>query len=386
MTKKKKMLAVVLTVVAAGVVFSICTFAGTMTYKDSKDLVFYGTAEADQIDISAEVSGRIEEIRVEEGRKVVPGSVVAIIDSPENRLKELQSEISLESAENEFLKVKEGSREEEINIQKAIVRQGESALEQAEAAASQAEAAVKQTEQSLNTAQETYEQKKEQYEKTKILYDNGAATEQDVDNTEYAANTAFYAFNAAKHSLDMANAQLEGARAQVESIKSQLAASEEKLRLLVNGADERSINSAGYGVAQAKQGLELSKLISDKSHIKAFAGGVVETLYYNRGEYVTAGSTVMTLTDLENLWVKVYIPERALTSASLGKIVSIKSDFLKGKSIKGEIVYISPEAEFTPMNIVTKEDRMKLVFAVKVKILDNLESIKPGMLLDVDIR
>ncbi|WDU83033.1 hypothetical protein [Caloramator sp. Dgby_cultured_2] len=56
---------------------------------------------------------------------------------------------------------------------------------------------------------------------------------------------------------------------------------------------------------------------------------------------------------------------------------------MKDKNIKGEIVYISPEAEFTPMNIVTKEDRTKLVFAVKVKILDHLDSVKPGMLLDV---
>jgi HlyD family secretion protein len=66
--------------------------------------------------------------------------------------------------------------------------------------------------------------------------------------------------------------------------------------------------------------------------------------------------------------------------------VSIKCDYLKDKVISGKVIYISPEAEFTPLNIVTKEDRMKLVFAVKVKILDNLDSIKPGMLLDVNVK
>jgi HlyD family secretion protein len=357
-----------------------------MTGKDSEGLVFYGTAEADQTDISAEISGRIEELKVEEGQKVVPESIVAIIDTPESEIRERQSGISVENAVNELLKVKEGSREEEINIQKAMVRQGESALKQAEAAVSQAEASVGQMKQSMNTASETYRQKNEFYEKTKALFEKDAATEQEVDNAEYAATTALYALDASKYSYDMSNAQLKGAKAQADSVKSQLAASKEKLALLINGATERTVRSAEYGVAQAEQGLELSKLTLGKSQIKAYTGGVVDTVYFSRGEYVTAGSTVMTLRDLNSLWVKVYIPERALTSVSVGKEVKLRSDFLKDKTIKGQVVYISPEAEFTPVNIVTKEDRLKLVFGVKVKILDNLESIKPGMLLDVDMR
>jgi HlyD family secretion protein len=82
---------------------------------------------------------------------------------------------------------------------------------------------------------------------------------------------------------------------------------------------------------------------------------------------------------------QIYVPERVLPNLKLGKPVSIRCDYLKEKEIKGQIIYISSEAEFTPINIVTKEDRMKMVFAVKVKILDNLDSIKPGMLLDVNV-
>jgi HlyD family secretion protein len=86
------------------------------------------------------------------------------------------------------------------------------------------------------------------------------------------------------------------------------------------------------------------------------------------------------------MWVKVYVPESILPSIRLNKEVTLKSDFLKDKTIKGKIIYISPEAEFTPMNIVTKKDRMKLVYEVKIKILDNLESVKPGMLMDVNLK
>lgn len=369
---RKKIPALLMLLVAAGAVLAACTFVKPMTNKSHNEMVYYGTAEAEQIDISTEINGIIKELKVEEGQKVSAGDIVAVIASPENLIKESQAEISVGSAENELQKVKEGSRQEEINMQKAAVRQAEAAVKQSEAAVSLAE-------QNVNIARETYDQKKEQYEDIKALFENDAATRQELDNAEHALNTASYALNGSEHSL-------EYARAQSEAAKAQLAAAEEKLGLLVNGTTQRNINSAEYAVAQAEKGLELSKLIRDKSNVRAFAGGIVETTNFNEGEYVGMGSPIVTLVNLNNLWVKIYVPESALPLVKLGKPVAIRSDFLKGKTIKGEITYISPEAEFTPVNVVTKEDRMKLVFAVKVKILDNLESIRPGMLLDVDIR
>ncbi|MGE5631660.1 MAG: HlyD family secretion protein [Caulobacteraceae bacterium] len=384
MSKKNK-LTLILLVAVVGLIFTACTFVRSMTNKDSKNLVFYGTAEADQVDISAETSGRVKEIKAEEGQKVLPNSVVAVIDSPENNIKAEQSKISVKNAENELQKVEEGSRKEEINMQKALVNQGEYALKQSTAAVKQLEAAVKQAEQVVNTAREAYQQSKENYDRIKVLYNSGAATQQEMDNAEHAANTAMYALNSANHSLDSVKSQLEGAAAQSGNAQAHLTAAKEKLRLLTNGATQSTRNTAQYGVEQAEKGLELSNVLAGKSNVTTLTGGIVETVYYSKGEFVGAGSPIMTLTDPDSLWVKIYIPERALSSVKLGKQVSITCDFLKGKTIKGQIVYISPEAEFTPVNIVTKEDRMKLVFGVKVKILDNLESIKPGMLLDVNI-
>ncbi len=348
--------------------------------------IFYGTAEAEQIDISAEISGKINEIRVQEGQRVAAGDLLATIETPENRIKLEQSELSVGSAENELARTEEGSREEEINIQKALVKQGEAALSQAEAGTKQVEALKGQAEQNLKSAQEAYALKKNQYEDIKVLFDNAAATQQDLENAEYSMNTTAYAMESAKHLFDSAKAQLESAKAQVEGAKSQLAAAREKLALLVNGATERSINASKYGVEQAEKGLELAKLAIDKSKVLSAKDGIIETISFSEGEYVGVGSPLMTITDQSDLWVKIYVPERVLPELKLGKPVVIKCDYLKGKDIRGEIIYISPEAEFTPVNIVTKEDRMKLVFEVKVKILDNLDSIKPGMLLDVNIK
>ena len=386
MKSKKKFAIPVAIVLIAVIAYIGFTYVRSITSGTGDSFVFYGTAEAEQIDVSAEVSGRIKEIKVQEGQTVRAGSLVAVIDTPENQVKAEQSEISVESAENELARTAEGNREEEINIQRALVQQGEAAARQVQNAVKQVDASVGQAEQNLKSSQETFTLKKDQYDDIKVLFDTGAATEQDLKNAEYAMNTALNALESAKHSVESAKAQLSGSKAQLDGANAQLAASQEKLRLLINGATERSISASEYGVAQAEKGLELTKLVLDKSKVSAAKDGIIETVNFSEGEYVGLGSPLMTIMDQSDLWVKIYVPEKALPSLKLGKQVSIKSDYIKGKEIKGQIIYISPEAEFTPINIVTKEDRMKLVFAVKVKIMDNLDSIKPGMLLDVNVK
>ncbi|KUO69862.1 MAG: hypothetical protein APF77_17720 [Clostridia bacterium BRH_c25] len=386
MAIKKKLVIPAAVVLIAAIGYIGFTYVSSFNSKAQDSFIFYGTAEAEQIDVSAEVGGRVKELKVQEGQLVEEGSLLAIIDTPENRIKAEQSELSVGSAENELARTEEGNREEEINIQKAVVQQGEAVLSQAEAGIKQSEAMVGQGEQGLKSAQETYDLKKDQYDDIKVLFDNGAATQQDLENAEYALNTAMYSVENARHSVELAKAQLSASKAQVESTRYQLAAAEEKLRLLIAGATERSLAASRYSVVQAEKGLELTKLTLDKSNVLAMKGGIIETVNFSEGEYVGVGSPLMTIVDQSDLWVKIYVPEKALPSLKLGKTVSIKCDYLKEKEIKGQIVYISPEAEFTPINIVTKEDRMKLVFAVKVKILDNLDSVKPGMLLDVNVK
>ena len=386
MIKKKKIIITIAVLLIAVIGYLGVAYMKPTIADSSNNYIFYGTAEAEQIDISAEVSGRLKEIKVLEGQYIEAGSLLAIIDAPENQLKLEQSEISVESAENELMRVEEGSREEEIMIQRAVVEQTEATVRQFENTVKQAEAMVGQSEQSHKSAQDAYALKKKQYDDIKVLYENGAATKQDLDNAEYALNTAAYSVESARHSVDSSKAQMSGSQAQQESAKAQLTAASEKLRLLENGATKRSINASEYSVAQAEKGLALTKLLLDKSRVSAVKNGMIESVNFSEGEYVGVGSPLMTITDLSDLWVKIYVPEKVLQEIKTGKSVSIKCDYLKDREISGQIVYISPEAEFTPLNIVTKEDRMKLVFAVKVKILDNLDSIKAGMLLDVNIK
>lgn len=386
MKKGKKIVFPVLVLLFAAILYTGTAYMKSANTAEGNNQIYYGTVEAEQMDISAEVSGRLKEVNVEEGQSVKAGELLAVIDAPENRIKVEQSELSLGSAENELLRTEEGNRKQEIDIQRAQVKQCEAALKQAEAAVEQTKAAVAQSEENRKGAQETYNLRKQDFEDIKVLYDNEAASKQEYENSEHAMNTALHTAENAAHSLESANAQLTASTAQAESAKFQLEAAREKLDLLIAGATERSLEASKYGVSQAEKGLSLSRLALDKSNVMSLKAGTVETINFSAGEFVGVGSPLITLIDKADLWVKVYVPEKALPGLTTGKQVSIKCDYLKDKIIKGEVSYIATEAEFTPLNIVTKEDRMKLVYAVKVKILDNLESIKPGMLLDVDLK
>ncbi|WP_343069660.1 HlyD family secretion protein [Clostridium aciditolerans] len=340
--------------------------------KQKDEFVYYGTVEADKINLSTEIGGKVKEIKLQEGSKVKAGELIATIDSDENSLKLQDSEIAIKSAENELGKTQDGTRAEEIKAQEALVRQAQSLVKQGEAA-------VKIAENNLNSAQTNFDYKKKIYDDAAALYQSGADSKYKMDAAKNELDNATNVLNNAKDSL-------ESSRAQVSNYSAQLDSSNEKLQLLVNGATERDKNSAQYGVEKAKNSYELNKVMLDKSNIVTSTDGIIETINFKKGEYIAPGSAVATLLDDKNLWVKIYVPESVLTHIKLEKEVTLTSDFLKDKTIKGKIIYISPEAEFTPMNIVTKNDRTKLVYEVKIKILDNIDSVKTGMLLDVNLK
>ncbi|MFL0194227.1 HlyD family secretion protein [Clostridium sp. WILCCON 0269] len=361
-------------IIFAVILISLSTFfiiKNTMD-KNFDEFQFSGTVEADELNATSEISGRIKDVKVEEGTKVKIGDIVAILDSNENTINVDQANTSVQNAENELGKITDGSRAEDINAQKELVKQSEALV-------NQGEAGLETAQNNLDNAQTNYDYRKKIYDNELVLNQKGYESNENFDTTKNNLDNAQTALNNAKSALTSANAQ-------IDNYKAQLGAATDKLNLLVNSATDRDKATAQYGIDQAQQNLDLSKIALDKSSIKAAADGIVETVNFKKGEYVSQGSPIVTLLDSNNMYIKIYVPEKILPYIKLNKEVNMKSDFIKNKVIKGKISYISPSAEFTPMNIVTKEDRTKLVYEVKIKILDNLEAVKSGMLLDVNLK
>jgi HlyD family secretion protein len=311
--------------------------------KENDKLIYTGTIEATQYDVSSDIGGIIKEIYVEEGDHADQNKVIAQLDDTTLNNSALQQQAGYLAKQEQLKDIKRGSREEEIAI-------AEQELQAAEIA--------------LTTAKEQYNYRLDMYNNTKKLLEEGAVNEQQLKDM--------------KLQLDQAEASVQNAEKGVSKMRS-------KVSLLKKGATQETVKGSEYTVEQSKYAYEQAMIQKEKSNVKTVNQGVVLYKYYHKGEFLPAGAPIITLIDTEDLWMKVYVPEKDIYLIKIGKEVKLLSDTVKDQKIKGRVIFISPQAEFTPSNVTTKEDRHNRVHEVKVKVIEGVAQLNPGMVLDVDL-
>jgi len=136
--------------------------------------------------------------------------------------------------------------------------------------------------------------------------------------------------------------------------------------------------------AQAKASVQAIEAVLANMIIRASFDGVATVRHREPGEIVPGGAPVLTVMDPDDRWVRIYIPENHIGAVQLGQKTSIATDTWPDKQYAGTVTYIATQAEFTPKNVQTTEERVKLVYAVKVRIADDAKfELKPGMPADV---
>jgi HlyD family secretion protein len=203
---------------------------------------------------------------------------------------------------------------------------------------SQAQASLKVASTQINQAKSNLENLERNLRRIEELYKNGAATQQQMDD-----------------------------------LKTKLDVAEEQYKL----------NSHLFEQAQATADLVKAQL--ENAIIKSPIKGTVIKKNAELGEIVFPGASLLTLADLSWVWLKIYVNETKLGLVKLGQKARVKVDSYPNKDFEGEVIHISDQAEFTPKNIQTKEERVKLVFAVKIKSDNPLSELKPGMPADAEI-
>ncbi|MCR4434650.1 MAG: efflux RND transporter periplasmic adaptor subunit [Clostridiales bacterium] len=323
----------------------------------SEGLVLSGTVEAEQIDVNSEVSGKVIKLEKEEGNLINKNETIAVVDSSMQELavKQQEAVVSLKQAKLDELKA--GTRPEQI--------------EQAQAAVEAAKTGLNTAKTGVDTAQISYNYWQDKYNKTKSLLDSSAVSENDLAD--------------AKYKLDTAQQQLITAEKQYNSAQSQLKSAQAQLDLLRNGSTYQTIKAAEADLEQSKEALEQAKLVLSKYNIKSPITGTYLSKNINLGDIVSVGSSVATVADLNNLWLRVYIPQRNLHQVKLNQEVNLTVSSMPGKTIKGKIIYIADEAEFTPKNTETTEAKENTVFKLKIKIMDHIDTLKPGMPMEARI-
>lgn len=311
----------------------------------SKDtnLVYTGTLEATEVDLNSEISATVKSAFVDEGSSVKKGDKIFQIDDTSLLIKLNQAKAQLNAAKADFDEVSNGSRSEEI-------KKSQANLESIDAL--------------LGGAKSEYEYVLDNYNDLKSLYDQDAVSKKELDG--------------AKTSMDKAYSNFQNVQKQHESAKS-------SLDLVLSGSTNERIKKAKAQVDTMKANVDLANYQLSKSTIYSPINGVVQNINYDEGELVLNGANVANIIDLTDRWVKIYIPQKQLNKVSLNQEVNIEADYLSDKNLTGKIVYISSEAEFTPKNVESKESKEEMVFELKVKIEDDSNLLKPGMLVDVEL-
>ena len=287
-----------------------------------------GTVEATEAQLGFQVPGRIDSIFVREGDPGHAGQPLAALDRAEATARRQQTAGVLAAARAQLDELVRGSRPEEV---------------------AQASAAREAAQQRLQDAQRDFDRAQE-------LIRNEVVSRQTLDK--------------AKTALDVARAQADQAG--------------EQYRVVASGPRRERIEAARAQVAQAEAALRAADAGLANMVIRAPFDGVVTVRHREPGEIVPAGSAVVSLMDRGDRWVRIYVSEARIGAVRTGQAATITSDTFKGRTYPGEVVYISSEAEFTPKNVQTSEERVKLVYAVKVRIRGDAGfELKPGMPADV---
>lgn len=295
----------------------------------SGDLKVTGIVEATTVAVSFKVPGRLKERLLDEGAAVQAGQVLARLEDDE-----LQDERRLRLADQQAAQaaladLKAGSRREEIAAAAAALARFKAESERAGQDAERAEA----------------------------LFTKEVIPRRELD--------------AARAARDAADAAVKEA--------------EQHLQLVRIGPRPDAVRQAQARLDAASAARALADTRLSYAVLNAPLSGIVLAKHAEPGELLAAGTPVLTVGRLDEVWVRAFIPETQLGRVKLGQQAAITSDTWKGRAYRGTVSFIASEAEFTPRNVQTEAERVKLVYRIKVVIANPQQELKPGMPVDVAI-
>jgi HlyD family secretion protein len=370
---------------AASVLLLLVGGAWYLQYRErgsAEELRVSGNIEATAVEVSFRIPGRITSRAVDEGMAVSAGQLVATLDNSdlvdEVRLREAE----LAAADAALRELVAGARPQEIARAEAEVRRARAQLADLQAGARPQE--IEAARAALERARADEEKARKDHERAETLLARQLVPQSEYDAARAAAGMATARRKEAEEALALAQA---GPRKdQVDQARAALAASEESLSLVKEGTRREVIDQARARRRQAAEALRLAK--TRLSYAEAFSPltGTVLSKNAEPGEYVAAGTPVVTVADLRDVWLRGYIAETDMGKVRVGQSVSVTTDSHPGKRYAGTVSFIAPEAEFTPKSVQTQKERVTLVYRIKVTVENPATELKPGMPADAGIR
>lgn len=345
--------------------------------------IYYGEIEPDSYDVYASVPGTITDLLVSEGEKIQSEQVVMKLNGVSADLLQKKAELARQIALEKVDIATSPAQEEELNIQNDGIKQLTSQRDAMSDSILGAKALYEQSISTSDALELAYELQQSNYDKMLVLFETGAVSRQDLDAARLALVNSKSAYDSARLKSDKAQSDINSLINQRTGLDAQISAEEEQLKSMNAGYDEPDQRIAALNSEMIALDAEVAKINADKYNIQALKGGVVESINYAEGEYVSVGAPVISLYNPEKTLVKIYIHEKDLTKISLGMEMEFKLEVEKDIKLKGMVKRIASEPMFTPVNVVMSEDRERLVYLVEVELVMT-DQVRPGMLISTD--
>ena len=341
-----------------------------------------GRIEGDDATVSTKIAGRIRQIQVREGDTVKVGQVIALIDDDQVNAREAQEQSRVRQAE-----ARVSSAQQQIAVLSAQLEESTIGVDQAKIDAqgrvSQAEAQVAQAEAELAKAEADYNQARYDEERYTALASDGDVPERTGRQARSTADAHAAAVRAAKRQVDVAKGSLMMAKANLSNAAMRTSQATAIRQQIIQSQSE--ISAAQYEEEMAKA--KLKEVQADRADLQILApiDGTVATRSAEPGEVVAAGTPLITLVNLNAVYLRGFIPEGEIGRVRAGQTARVYLDSAPTHALEAVVSRIDPEASFTPENTYFKDDRMKQVVGVKLMLKSASGYAKPGMPADGEV-
>jgi len=371
-------------------------FAGWTWWRDRRDnrnvIQASGRIEVTEVNVSSKVTGRVAKLLVEEGTDVKVSQLIAELEGEELEAQLRQARAALQSAEARLAQARITLQVEPTTVRTQI-RQAEENLHAAEQRLSLLKAGSRP--QEIEEGRANLRQNLARLEIARLTRDrfrellaDGAIAKQDLDRAESDFQAAEAAVRAKRERLAILE---EGPRTEdiraAQAERDRVAAALEAARANAASLDLRQQDVRVAEAVVREAAANVRRLESQVAELKVFAPltATILTKAVEAGEVVTAGKPLVLLGDLDHPWIKVYVTETQVGKVKLGAQARVLVDSFPQQPFRGTVTWIADQAEFTPKNIQTKEERVNLVYAVKVTIDNAQRKLKAGMIADAEL-
>ena len=380
MKARVRRLAIVALVLLAGV--AVWRFVLAPSGVDPAVVAVSGRIEGDDSAVAAKTSGRIREITVREGDRLEAGQVIAVLDDEQIRAREQQAQAAVRQAE-----ARARLAEHQVGVLDEQLRQNRLGVDQARTDAqgrvSEADAKLAAAEAQLAQAEASWTQAKWDREAMANLFKRELVAEQEARRAASAEEAQAALVAASRRQVEAARGALTAAQANLvnPAIRSSQVAAVQG-QILQAQAD---IAAAQAEAERARAQLDEARANRQDLRVIAPFAGTVATRTAEPGEVVMAGTPIVTLVNLGEVYLRAFVPEGQIGRVRVGQPARVYLDSAPTKPLEAEVMRVDPQASFTPENTYFREDRVKQVVGVKLRLRAGEGFAKPGMPADGEI-